>query len=436
MTIWIVLGALTLLVAAYVLWPVLRAAMGVSKAPVSARETEEATPDDKDDPTAKIDADTAADQDELQRDLTVYRDQLAEIERDIERGVLTREQADAARTEVERRILATDQRIRTRAKAREGRSPDSGILRPTAVALVFVSLIAGIGIYLDLGRPDLPDRPIASRTNEIMAARQSTKLNKEREDALKRAVADLSQKLIKEPGNLKNWELLGNSLMALGRNKEAETAFLEAVRQSNRSPDYLAMYAESVIRANDGQVNAVARGALEEAAKSNTANPRIPYYIGLSEIQSGHPKAGIERWIAMVNNAETGAQWVPMVVSSIQQAARTEGVDISGRLKVASAPAIGGSGGPSQEEMKAAANMTPEQRRDMIKGMVQRLADRLAEHPDDPDGWMRLIRAYGVIGDTDAARDAYGKASKALSGNTAALDRLGALGQQLGIATN
>ncbi|WP_290491225.1 c-type cytochrome biogenesis protein CcmI, partial [Hyphomonas sp. UBA4508] len=212
MTIWIVLGALTALVAGYVLWPILRNARSASA-------------DAGDDHLADMD------EDELQRDLAVYRDQLAEIGRDIERGVLTGEQADAARTEVQRRILATDQRISTRQQSGEAATRISR-LRPAVAIFTLLLFVGGIGLYLDLGRPDLRDRPIASRTDEIMAARQASENDASRNDALNRAVQDLSNRLLENPDDLKGWELLGASLMALGRAEEAQTAFLEAVKQS------------------------------------------------------------------------------------------------------------------------------------------------------------------------------------------------------------
>ncbi|AUG51578.1 c-type cytochrome biogenesis protein CcmI [Thalassospira marina] len=430
MTVWIVFALVTLVVAGYVLWPVITGALGRKKT----------TPDESDKAGASAPSTLAAlaDQDELQRDLTVYRDQLAEINRDIERGVLSAEQADAARIEVQRRILATDQRIQARAAKRAGKTTGA-FVRPVAVCLTLIGIIGGIGLYLDLGNPSLPDRPIAQRADEIMAARNAQHQNSEREQALRKAVADLSNKLIQNPNDLGNWEMLGNSLMALNRPKEAQTAFLEAVKLSNRDGAFLAMYAESIIRASDGQVTAPARGALEEAAKSGNDNPRIAFYLGLADLQQGQANAALERWIALANSAPADASWLPMVVRQIQQTAQASGIDIEGRLKLpsgATGPAIAGNAGPSQEDMKAAADLTPEERRQMIEGMVGRLAARLEENPQDPDGWARLMRAYVVMGMKDKAQESYQQAQTALKDDKPALAQLAALADQVGLATN
>ncbi len=439
MTVWIVFALVTLAVAGYVLWPVLVSPRRKQAAPADATvNTGAAASANKDAKQLAAQAASLSDQDELQRDLTVYRDQLAEINRDIERGVLNAEQADAARIEVERRILATDQRIQVRAKSRSGKSTGA-FARPLAVALILISLIGGVGLYLDIGDPTLPDRPIAQRGDEIMAAREARQQNGAREQALRKAVADLSNRLMQDPSNLEDWEMLGNSLMALNRPKQAETAFLEAVKLSNRDGAYLAMYAEALIRASDGQVTAAARGALEEAAKSGNHNPRIAFYLGLADLQQGQTQAALERWIALANNAPADASWLPMVVRQIEQTATASGIDITGRLKMPSGttpPAIAGNVGPSQEEMKAAADMTPEQRRQMIEGMVGRLAAKLEENPQNPDGWARLMRAYVVMGMKDKAQESYQKAQTALKGNKPALAQLAALADQVGLATN
>jgi cytochrome c-type biogenesis protein CcmH len=431
MTVWIVFALVTVAIAGYVLWPVLAGPKKGRPLPSDGSTHNDAQ--NKADHNAEL-----VDQDELQRDLTVYRDQLAEITRDIDRGVLNAEQADAARIEVQRRILATDQRIQTRAAGRVGKTPGA-FARPVAVALILIGIIGGLGLYLDIGHPALPDRPIAQRTDEIMAARNAQNNNQERDRALRNAVADLSNKLIQNPNNLENWELLGNSLLALNRPQEAQTAFLEAVKLSNRDGAYLAMYAEAIIRASDGQVTAPARGALEEAAKSGNDNPRIGFYLGVADLQQGHAGAAVERWITLANSAPADASWLPMVVRQIQQTAQAEGIDITGRLKPAlppSAPAIAGTVGPSQQDMKAAADLTPEERRQMIEGMVGRLASKLEENPQDPDGWARLMRAYMVMGMKDKAQQSYQQAQEALKDNPQALNQLATIAGQAGIATN
>jgi len=413
MTISIVLGAITLLVAGFILWPVYQ-------------QRNKAVSSSSDD----------APDSEIERDLAVYRDQLSEIDRDIDRGVLNAEQATAARIEVQRRILSADQRIKHQAEAANATTNPSAPNTRNAIAIgaIAMFLLGGIGLYLKVGNPGMPDRPIASRTDEINAIRQAETINDDRENVLKRAVSDLSQKLIENPDNLQGWELLGASLMALGRPVEAQTAFLEAVKLSNRDGDYLAMYAESLIRSDNGQINAIALGALKEAETTQSADPRIQYYLGLADAQDGNIAAAVDRWIALANGAPADAGWLPMVVARVKDAALAQGIDIEGRLNVAEAPAP--MAGPSDEDVRAAQQMTPQERQDMILSMVNGLAERLETEPNNPDGWARLMQAYMVLGKPDEARAAYKKAIDVFSDQPELIDQFDTLAKEAGIDTN
>ena len=422
MTIWIVLGAMTLLLAGFILWPIFQN---------SRTETTDA---DGETPASAKSAEDGSPENELSRDLAVYRDQLSEIDRDIERGVLSTEQATAARIEVQRRILAADQRIKqqqadgSETHIASNRSP----MRAIAAGFIVLFIAGGIGLYLDLGSPTMPDRPIASRTDEINAMRMAQSADEDRQSVLNRAVSDLSQKLLEDPDDLRAWELLGASLMALGRPQEAQTAFLEAVKRSGRNGDYLAMYAESLVRGNNGQINATARGVLREAEKTDSTDPRIQFYLGLADAQEGNVGAAVDRWIALANNAPADAPWLQMVVGRINEAALAQGIDIEGRLNLAENTQPG----PSQADIAAAEELTPEQRQEMVMSMVNGLAERLETEPNDPDGWARLMQAYMVLGQEDDAKAANEKVGKVFAQQPELLTRFDSLAREIGISAN
>lgn len=417
MTIWIVLGAITLLLAGFILWPIL-----------STRRQAVANTNDDD---TGVDPNDGSANSDLLRDIAVYRDQLGEIDRDIERGVLSTEQAKAARIEVQRRILAADQRIKQHSENHKVTTTNGG-LRVIAAAVMVAFIAGGLGLYLDLGSPTMPDRPIASRIDEINAVRQAEVANDDRKQVLNRAVSDLSQQLLENPNNLKAWELLGASLMALGRPEEAQTAFLESVKLSGRNGDYLAMYAESLVRSSNGQINALSRGVLNEAETTDSTDPRIQYYLGLADAQDGDIAAAVDRWIALANSAPADAGWLPMVVSRINDAALAQGIDIEGRLNLQQGIARG----PSQNDIDAAEQLTPEERQEMIISMVEGLAERLETEPNNPDGWARLMQAYMVLGKADDARSAYQKAGEVFADQPELVSRFDSLAREIGIATN
>lgn len=420
MTIWIVLGAITLLLAGFILWPIFggsrKAGSDEASDAPSASELEDGSPEN-----------------ELSRDLAVYRDQLSEIDRDIERGVLSAEQADAARTEVQRRILAADQRIKKQQPSDTIQQTSANKpVRAIAAGFIVLFIAGGFGLYLDLGNPTMPDRPITSRTDEINAVRMAQTADEDRQSVLNRAVSDLSQRLLENPDDLRAWELLGASLMALGRPEEAQTAFLETVKRSGRDGDYLAMYAESLIRSNNGQINTTARGVLREAEKTDSTDPRIQFYLGLADAQEGNVGAAIDRWIALANGAPGDAPWLPMVVDRINEAALAQGIDIEGRLNLAENT----SPGPSQEDIAAAQEMTPEEQQQMIMSMVNGLAERLEAEPNNPDGWARLMQAYMVLGREDDAKAAFEKASTVFADQPELIARFDSLAQEIGISAN
>jgi len=278
----------------------------------------------------------------------------------------------------------------------------------------------------------MPDRPIASRTDEINAMRMAQSADEDRQSVLNRAVSDLSQKLLEDPDDLRAWELLGASLMALGRPQEAQTAFLEAVKRSGRNGDYLAMYAESLVRGNNGQINATARGVLREAEKTDSTDPRIQFYLGLADAQEGNVGAAVDRWIALANNAPADAPWLQMVVGRINEAALAQGIDIEGRLNLAENTQPG----PSQADIAAAEELTPEQRQEMVMSMVNGLAERLETEPNDPDGWARLMQAYMVLGQEDDAKAAYEKVGKVFAQQPELLTRFDSLAREIGITAN
>ena len=89
--------------------------------------------------------------------------------------------------------------------------------------------------------------------------------------------------------------------------------------------------------------------------------------------------------------------------------------------------------GPSASEVAAAAQMAPAERNGMIEGMVARLAQKMAENGSDVEGWLRLIKAYSVLGERDKALAAAANARSALAGNSDNLRRIGELAKELGL---
>ncbi|MCK6450193.1 MAG: c-type cytochrome biogenesis protein CcmI [Alphaproteobacteria bacterium] len=375
-------------------------------------------------------------------DMTVYRDQLAEIERDRARGVLSDDQAAAARTEVERRLLAAGEaRGAAPPAARSGTAP----LIAAGLAVAVPAL--AIALYVQLGRPGLPGQPLAERRDLRSAPSAQTADPHPGGAGGTESMQALTERLAKRmeanPGDPEGWSLLARSYQQLERHREAAVALERAVGLTKREPGLLSALAEARIMAADGTVPEQARAELEEVLKSDPKDPRARFYIAMAEGQAGRLQQSLDRLVALAKDTPADAPFLPMVrdrIAGLARELKQDAATVLAALPQPQAPApappqtqaapSGAERGPGPADMAAAAQMSPEQRQQMIRGMVDGLAQRMEQQPNDVDGWLRLIRAYKVMGEDAKAADA---AAKALSANPAARPQIAATAQQLGV---
>jgi cytochrome c-type biogenesis protein CcmH len=364
----------------------------------------------------------------LDCDLAVFRDQLGELERDVARGLIEPGQAEAARTEIERRMLAAaDAAPERRAAAAPGAFAGG---RAAAAAVALLVPAGALSLYLAIGSPAVPDRPFVART---AAAGGGQAVGEAAVHAsVEQAVAKLAERLRNRPEDLEGWLMLGRSYMTLERFGDAVRAYRQAVAASRNRADVAADYAEALVHASGGAVAAEARSLLEGVFAADPLNPKARYYLGLSLAQRGDLRAALQAWVDLMRLAPADAPWLPFVESQAAQAAQELGL-APGALKpspeaerLAQGLAAGGPAaapgareprpaapGPTAEDMEAASKMTEADRAAMIRSMVDRLARRLAENPNDRDGWLRLARAYEVLGEAEKAKQARARAEAA-----------------------
>jgi len=381
--------------------------------------------------------------------LAVYRDQLAEVERDLGRGVLTAEQAEAARTEIGRRILALN-------PAAAAASPNSAMPFAAATAAVLLMPFAAWTLYATLGSPQLPDQPYASRGSNPTPA--SADVGQAPHTDMAEAVQKLTAHLKEHPEDLTGWVLLARSDMSVGRYQDGAEAYKHAVDLSNKRPDIWGDWAEAAVLTTGGTVTPEAKQAFEAGLKDTDLAPRSRYYLGLAQMQQGDTKGALQAWVDLEADSPADADWLPMVRKRIEQTAASLGIDPA-TLKssagadrpkpvaaaaaipphppmtppVANAPGAMPPNHPAvaapaatasaasapapdpqkvREAQQALAGAPPQDRQAMINSMVERLAARLEQQPDDVDGWSRLARSYAVLNQPAKARDAYARAVK------------------------
>lgn len=408
MTFWIIIAGITLLVLLFILLPVLRAEA---------------------DDTSRGDY-----------DLNVYRRQIDEVETDRDRGVLTDAEAQAARTEVERRMLQAG-RERAAISVSGGRNLRFGVAAATACVVPLVS----IWLYGEIGRPDLPGQPLAERTDvpanttRTAAARpaqaggQTDVGDDERAPSIDQMVGGLEKRLEEEPGNFQGWVLLGRSYQSMGRFDDAVAAYQTASKlpEAQESPDVHIALGEALISAAEGTVTERADEAFREALVIDPGNLAGTYYRGLGRYQAGDLEAAYDAWLSIVKQSQPDSSWLPGVLQRLQGVAEELGRDLPDGLPVpgpGSAPSAPApvaraqpepqpqsqpdAPGPTAEDVRNAAEMSTEDRSEMIRGMVGRLADKLKDNPDDFQGWMRLGRAYSVLRDDKGALNAFANAAR------------------------
>ena len=326
-------------------------------------------------------------------EVVVYKDQLAEIERDLAAGLIAAPEAEAARVEISRRLLA--------AASNEPLSePKSNLKwRRAAAVLTLIGLpLVAAAIYVPLGSPALRDFPLAQRERGAGSGTARS---------LENLVVQVEQHLEKNPTDGRGWNVLAPVLERLGRFDDAARAYRNSITYNGESAERRSDLGEAISAAASGVVTAEAKTEFERAQALNADDPKANYFLGLAAEQDGRKDDAANIWRALLAKAPADAPWRPLVQSSL---ARVGG---GGTM-----PAL------SDETVAASKDMNEGDRGTMIRGMVERLATRLKQNGDDVDGWLRLVRAYLVMGDRDKAMGASTDARQAVANDAGRLRQL------------
>ena len=364
-------------------------------------------------------------------DVDIYRAQLAEVDRDVERGTLDATEAERARTEIARRLL-----VASRARTASGTAP-AGWNR--AAAALTLLLVAGGGgwLYLALGAPDAPGQPIAlrleqaeemRRTRPDQAAFEAQAPELPAVEADPEYIAQIEQLraiVPTRPDDLQGWELLARHEARLGNFAAAARAQerIVALRGDAVGTIELERLADLLVIAADGMVSPEAEAVARQVLDRDPGNGTATYILGALYFQTGRPDVAFRAWRGLAESGEETFH-AQMARQQIEAAAARAGIDYT----------LPETRGPSAEDMAAAQDMAPEDRTAMIEGMVGQLAERLATQGGPASEWARLIGAYGVLGETSKAAAIWGEAQLVFDGDEAALTTIRAAAQSAGVA--
>lgn len=402
MLFWIISALLTVVVAVLLLAPLLRA---------SARAT-------------RYDEGEAA----------VYRDQLRELERDKAEGLISAEDADYARAEIGRRLLAVANRDKAGGEGEQlddvapATAPVTRRRYTWSQAFILLCLpVIGLAGYMQIGSPGTPDAPLEARMANPG-------------DNVDLLVAKVERHLATTPEDGNGWNVLAPVYFRIGRFDDAELAYRNAIRILGPDTERMSGLGETIVMRNDGIVTDDAQMAFQAALKIEPNNPRADFYLALALEQSGRRAEALAAFQEIAKASPPTAPWMPLVNQHI--AANSAGVPL------ANAPAVSAEadaqqtanpaapGNPTAEDIANAQTMSEADRGEMIRGMVASLDARLKEDPNNFEGWMRLVRSYAMLKDMDRAEAALKDGLKAFPAAGAEGQQLIAMARELGLSVD
>jgi len=310
----------------------------------------------------------------------IHRDQLAALEGDLVRGVISQHDFDITRDELQVRLLDdtenTDVVLATQI----------GFWTPKRLALA-ISLsvpVLAVGIYMKLGDPNLMNP----------AMQQAGTASPVDNEQIRQMLDTLAAKLQANPDNPEGWTMLARSYRVMGRFEEAKGAFEKAGSFIDTNPDALLDYADVLGNLQGNKLEGKPTALIEQALKISPEHPNGLMLLGVSAYQRADFGGAVQQWEKLLNVLDPTSQDAQQVQANIDDARAQGKLPGGDATKLPPVPAAAQAGA-----------MTP----DMINQMVERLANRLKDNPSDHAGWARLANAYKVQGKLDEAAQAYAK---------------------------
>ena len=306
--------------------------------------------------------------------MAIFKDQMAELERDRARGLITEAEAEGAKAEIGRRMLAA---------SREDAAGPQGAARGGVIVAAGLVPVIGLGLYLLTGSPGARSMPFAERQQEVGRSQEVADL-----------AAELRQRLLEQPdgGPTDGWLLLARTLSRQGDWAAAAEALGQISRRPGVPPGIMTRQAEALVTAAGGIVTPEAMALIDEALARDPTLPAGAFYKAVAADQAGDPQRARAILIERMEAATGSEPWLDVFAAEATRLDPSRPVAASDFAR-----------GPTARQVEDAAGMGAADRQNMIRSMVEGLEARLAEDPADADGWLRLARARIVLGEPEAA---------------------------------
>ena len=354
----------------------------------------------------------------------ILKGQLGEVDAQVAASLIDPAEAEALRSEIKRRIQVEDRDAGTAA-----RPFPQAAMSWVALGLVAIVTLCATALYAMMGHPELTS--IAATTAAGVPQAQSAAVDPKSHPngQVASMISSLEAKLQQKPGDAQGWQMLAWSYMRTGRPAEAAKAYAKAVAIDPKNVEYLAAQGEAMAQ-SEGKVSDDAAAIFQRALKGDPADPRARYFLAIHRDQTGDHKGAMDEFVALLKSAPPDAPWASQVRTYVEDLAKEQHVDLTGKLPSLLSAAASG---PNSAQVAAAGKMSDADRQAMIHSMVDKLAGELKANPKDTGGWVRLMRARMVLGEGLQAAQDYKQARAAFAGDAAAQAALQEVAKSLGV---
>ncbi len=385
--------------------------------------------------------------DGTERAMSVYRDQLAEVDRDLARGTLAEAEAERIRLEISRRILDLDRG----AGARRVGAPAPGAMRWVAIGVLAAAVLGSGTLYMSVGAPGYPDMPLlerhaqaaedrANRPRQAELEAEFTARFPEPEDFPGRAelepmVEQLRAAMENRPLDETGLTLLAQNESRLGNYRaaiEAQIRLVELRGGAEAPVSDFAYLLDLMVIATGGFVSPEAESVIEQILRRDAQNPVALYYSGRLYAQTGRPDLTFRIWRRLHELSAGDDPWMDEVRAALPELARISGEP---RFTLPPRPVPADARGPSAADIEAAEDLSPEERAEMIEGMVDGMLARLANEGGAAEDWAQLLRALAVLERREQAVEILQEARMVFAARAEDLALINRVAEEAGLST-
>jgi cytochrome c-type biogenesis protein CcmH len=360
------------------------------------------------------------------QDQAIYQDQLKEVDRDQTAGAIDTVDAEAARSEIRRR-LATAEALTITAK------PISSGWKLLALASTAgLVILGGVNLYANLGSPEMPS-VASAQPSAAQAAAEAPAAAAAAQPVLDAAagtgqvetmITKLQARLQTNPKDAEGWRMLGWAQFNTQHFAASAEAYAKALELDPANIDYKSAYAESLVQSAEGVVTPKAQALIAEVLAKDPKEYRARFYDALAHEQAGDQNGALDRWMGLLADAPADANWRDDVKQRVVNLGKSTGRDVAAATTL-----------PKLEGAAPTKPLAADEKNAMVAGMIAKLATKLEANPKDRDGWAMMIRSLAVTGDKKGAEDALNKATEIFKGDQGTIDGLNSIAKAAGVAS-